>query len=539
MIASRKRTIWVIGVIAAVAVSAVLVAVVLAARPKEQNKGTLEAQARADEREKSGPTTSVKAVHPHKDASLRVTVQQLLSVEPFFEAEIQTQVAGVVAKVPKSIGASVKQGDLLVEIAVPDLDQEVLQKAAVIQQRLKDVAAARAEVANAVAQVEVSRELIVQRQAEKDEAIETQEYRKIRSERFDQAVRDKGIQQNMADEEKRSYNASKFAVNAAKSAIRKAEADVREKESMLLAARADVELKESLVEVARRDHARAQALAGYARIMAPFDGVVVGRNVSEGTFVQNASTAHTEPMITLARTDIVTVVMKVPDNFAPYVTRETEAVLQFDELPGVEMHGRVTRFSPSIRNRDRTMRVEVDLWNDTPDQFNLFAAKCVDTWLSPLAARGPLNLLPLLAVSDQVWSRNAKDRSDPFPVLPIVKGSSDAPLKILPGASGYMRLNLRQFQGAYLLPSSAVFSRGGRPYILEVRDGKSHMLPVRVQVNDGRLTKVAVILQESDPTRGKQEILGKFTGDETIILNRQVEIGDGQPVEVSFEDSSP
>ena len=47
-----------------------------------------------------------------------------------------TQVAGVVAKVPKSIEVpSWKQGDLLVAIAVLDLDQEVLQKAAVIQQR--------------------------------------------------------------------------------------------------------------------------------------------------------------------------------------------------------------------------------------------------------------------------------------------------------------------------------------------------------------------------------------------------------------------
>ena len=585
MSAPRKRPIWTLVAFGAVAASAIVVAVVLTVRSREHGKGRYGTEARADEREKSGPAIPVKAVHPrndtslrvsvhpsqgilggtlatvlaHKDAALRISVQQLLTVEPFFETALRSQVAGVVAKVPKSIGAQVKQGDLLVEIAVPDLDQEVLQKAAVIQQRLKDVDSAHAAVAIAEAQKVVSHELIQQRLAEASEAVETREYRKIRSDRFDQAVKEKGIQQNMADEERRSYRAAYFAVLAADSAVRKAYDDEKEKESMLQAARADEKLKEALVEVARRDYARAQALAGYARIVAPFDGQVVSRNVSEGSFVQNASTAQTEPLITLDRRDIVTVVMKVPDNYTPYVTRHTEAILQFDDLPGVEMKGRVTRFSRSIRNRDRTMRVEVDLWNDTPENYRKFAAKCVSTWLTPLAATGPLNLAPLLTASDGVWSKNSKDRSDPFPVLPIVTGNTNSPVKliqaanplsedsdgpdgsdkpvmILPGASGFMRLNLRHFEGAYLLPSSAVFSRGGKMYILEVRDGKSHMLTVRVQVNDGRWAKVAVIEQEADPMRGKHEKLGKFTGDETIILNRQVEIGDGQPVEVSFDE---
>jgi hypothetical protein len=161
----------------------------------------------------------------------------------------------------------------------------------------------------------------------------------------------------------------------------------------------------------------------------------------------------------------------------------------------------------------------------------------VSTWLSPLAAGGPLQLAPLLEVSDQYWSRDSKDRNDPLPVLPQMANSTDKPPKILAGMSGYMRLNLQQFKDAYLLPSSAVFSRGGKQYILEVRDGKSHLLPVRVQVNDGRHAKVAIIEQEANPSRGLPEKLRPLTGEETIILNRQVEIGDGQAVEVSLVES--
>ena len=250
--------------------------------------------------------------------------------------------------------------------------------------------------------------------------------------------------------------------------------------------------------------------------------------------MQNSSSGHTEPMMTVARTDIVTAVMKVPDNFAHYVSRNTEAVLRLDDHPDILMRGRVTRFSPSIRNRDRTMRVEVDLWNDTPANYQKFAAKCVSSWLAPLAAPGPFGAASLMSASDQVWSKNSKDRADPFPMLPIVTGTTDGPVTILPGASGYMRLNLRQLKNSYLLPNSAVFSRGGKPYILEVRAGKSHLVPVRVQVNDGRWAKVSVIVQEGDAVRGKPEVAKPLTGDETVILNRQVEIGDGQPVDVTF-----
>jgi multidrug resistance efflux pump len=532
---SRTQTIWALGGVGAVALTAGLVAVVVAARPKVE-RSLPEAQGRTELHDSEDHATLVKATRPRKDASLRISVRQLLNVEAFFETDIRAQVAGVVSQVPKSLGAPVRAGELLAEIAVPDLDQEVLQKQAVIQQRLKDVEAARAQVLNAVAQIAVATETVEQRRAEVSQAIETREYRKQLYERFVEAAKGKGVSMNLVEEEKRNYLSAYYGVSAAEAAVRKALADVKEKESNLTAARADVELKETLVDVARKDHARAQAVAGYARITAPYDGVVIDNRIGVGDFVQNASTGQTRPLMTLARSDIVTVVMKVPDNAAPFVTRDTEALLRFDELPNLRIRARLTRFSPSIRNKDRTLRVEVDLWNDTPEKYREFRAKCVSTWLSSLAATGPLELPALLTASDESWRKNSKARSDPFPILPTAVERSAEPLTILPGTSGYMRLLLQQFRGAYLLPSSAVYSLGGKHYILEVRGGRSHQVPVRVQINDGKMAKVAVIVQEADPAHGKAEMHRDLTGDEVVILNRQVQIGDGQPVEVSFDD---
>ncbi len=272
----------------------------------------------------------------------------------------------------------------------------------------------------------------------------------------------------------------------------------------------------------------------YAQIKAPFDGVVVKRKVDVGTFVQNASTGQSEPILTIARNDVVTLVMKVPDNAAPFVTKDTEAIVQIDELPGVVIRGKVTRFSPWIQNHDRTMRVEVDLYNDTPENYQRYIAKIAADRVLAFAAHTPLDLASLLLSGQVFWNKETKSTNDPLPQLPKVSGETANP-KLLPGMSGYMRLNLRSFRDAYLLPSSAVFTRGGKPYLMEVKDGVAHLLPVHVQVNDGKLAKVTVIADAGSPTNDEPEVLRELTGNEVIILNRQSELSEGQPVKVTLE----
>jgi hypothetical protein len=98
--------------------------------------------------------------------------------------------------------------------------------------------------------------------------------------------------------------------------------------------------------------------------------------------------------------------------------------------------------------------------------------------------------------------------------------------------SGRMRFTLQQFHDSYLLPRSAVFSPGGKDYVMEVKNGVTRLVPVKVQVSDGKLVKVAVIARES----GGLEVLRELTGDETILLNRQAEIGAGQHVTMTIEE---
>jgi hypothetical protein len=66
--------------------------------------------------------------------------------------------------------------------------------------------------------------------------------------------------------------------------------------------------------------------------------------------------------------------------------------------------------------------------------------------------------------------------------------------------------------------------------------GVTQQLPVRVQVNDGKLANVQVIVKQGNPLRGEPEELRELRQEEVIVLSRQMEIGDGQPLRISLED---
>jgi multidrug efflux pump subunit AcrA (membrane-fusion protein) len=290
-----------------------------------------------------------------------------------------------------------------------------------------------------------------------------------------------------------------------------------------------VELKEARVGVARKDRDLALAMAEYARVTAPFDGVIVRRNVDPGAFVQNATTGASEPLMAVARTDIVTVVTELPDNTAPFLSRDTRAVVQTNELPGMQFEGRVTRFSPLIERKDRTVRVEMDLFNGSVEDYARFAGLCLASQLSPLAATGPADAAALRAAGQWVWQPKLKSQDDPFPSLPRQSAANAGKRRLLPGMVGQMRVSLQKFADAYLLPASAVYTKAGNSYVLEVKDGKTVQLPVEVQVNDGRLAKIAVI--ERLPAGGiAQKVLHDLNGGEEIVLSRQMEVGPDRTV---------
>jgi multidrug resistance efflux pump len=489
-----------------------------------------------DEEDAEEKPPIVKAVHPKRDKKFIISVQQLCTVEAFYESDLYSRVAGKVKFVQKDLGNPVTADEIVIELDAPELVQEVLQKDAVIVQREQELRLAKSQVKTARAMIEVSEATIEQREAELEAAHETCELRESRWKRMVNLKKDGNVvDQGVVDEFKRDFKSAQAACDAARAAIRRAQADLTEKESNLELALVEVQLKEAAIKAAEKDRDRSAAMLEFARIRAPFNGVITDRKVDAGYFVQNATTSRVEPLMTIARTDLVTVVMKVPDNAAPFVKKDTEAIIQINELPGILIRGRVTRFSPSIQNRDRTMRVEIDFFNGTEKDYEAYKSRVVAGCLSVVGQSELCGGLTMAAASRTAWTQNVKSINDPFPLLPMGLTKLSEDHKFLPGMSGYMRLDLNHFKDAYLIPSGAVYSLGGRTYVLEIRDGVSYQVPVRVQMNDGRLAKIVKVESEANPEHGKPEDLREFTGDEIIVLSRQVEIGHGKKVQLSLE----
>jgi multidrug resistance efflux pump len=485
---------------------------------------------------------SVRTIHPERRPNVVISYQDIAKVEPYWQSDLRARVAGQVKKIHKDIDNTVTEGELLLEIDSPEVLADVELKAAEVDERLQDVKLAEEKARIAQAKEEVAKATIDVMQAAVSEAKETCDLREFRYERYKLLAREgtkegtKVVVPEVLEEARRDYRVAMDACTKAEAQVRKATAEWKEMKATSAAALADIDHARALVATARKERDHAQALADLTRIAAPFDGVIIERNVGPGSFVQNATTGGGDPLLSIARTDIMTVSMKVPDNYAPYVNVNTEAALTLDELPGIVLHGRVTRFSPSIQSRDRTMHVEVDLYNGSAEEYRRFLGNGI---AARLAAFGPpqgMASLTLMAAGCDAWRRNRKGVDDPLPLIPRVTGRAemDQPHRLLPGMSGQMRLLLRRFDNAYLLPNGAVFSRGGKRYVAEIIDGKVHLTPVRVQVEDGEWVKVAVIHYQ-DTEMGREEVQSDLTGAEEIVASGQGDIEDGQPVNSSLQ----
>ena len=58
---------------------------------------------------------------------------------------------------------------------------------------------------------------------------------------------------------------------------------------------------------------------------------------------------------------------------------------------------------------------------------------------------------------------------------------------------------------------------------------------MRVEINDGKLAKVSVIVKPESPTEGIAEVTRELTGTEIVLVSRQTEIAEGQPVKVTMQ----
>ena len=114
--------------------------------------------------------------------------------------------------------------------------------------------------------------------------------------------------------------------------------------------------------------------------------------------------------MTVARTDLVTLGMKVPDNFADLVTLGTPVVVQVGDQV---MEGKVSRFTAVIGERDRTLKVEADFFNGPRPRYHRLISEFARLTGVPVVLNTSFNENePIVMTPEQAVDTFAKTKMD-------------------------------------------------------------------------------------------------------------------------------
>ncbi len=304
----------------------------------------------------------VEVAHPHQGGIERSTTQYG-SVHAFEHAQLYSKVSGYLKVQNVDIGDRVKLGELLAVIDDPEVDKAVDQNKAALDQALAMVKVGEAKIRSAEAAQTAAEAMVTQADTEvvaKQSNLDLQE-KQLR--RIGDLVRRDAIEQKLEDEQQDRRDVAKSDLGMARAAVLTAKAQVQDRAARVQEAEADLVEAQAKVEVGRANLDKAEVMQDYTRITSPYDGVVTIRSFHRGDFIRSASEGGSVPVLAVARTDLMRVVMPVPDIDVPYVDRGDDAVLNILALPGRPFHGKVSRYSYTEDPSSRNMRTEVDLTN--------------------------------------------------------------------------------------------------------------------------------------------------------------------------------
>src|SRR6266849_4424871 len=111
---------------------------------------------------------------------------------------------------------------------------------------------------------------------------------------------------------------------------------------------------------------RIETLLSYAKITAPFSGVITKRWVDPGALIPAAtssSAAKSAAVLTLMDFTTVRIDIAVPDTEAPFVKKDLSVKVTVDELPGRSFAGTITRFAYALDEATKTMTTEIEISN--------------------------------------------------------------------------------------------------------------------------------------------------------------------------------
>jgi RND family efflux transporter MFP subunit len=270
------------------------------------------------------PAARTVAVARVERASVDETLTLAAEFRPFQEIDVHSKVAGYVQSIRVDVGDRVNAGQLLAILEVPELEDEVRQNEASERRSEEEVHRAdadlqRAESAHEFAHLGATRLASVMRE------------------------RPKLIAQQDIDE--------------ATSRDRQAEAQVA-------TAKAAVAAAHEQLAVAQAAKNRTQTLFGYARITAPFTGVITRRYADTGAMIQAGTASQTQalPVVRLSQNSMLRLTLQVPESAVPRIRIGALVDVRVQSV-GRTFPGKIARFADRVNSETRTMETEIDVPN--------------------------------------------------------------------------------------------------------------------------------------------------------------------------------
>jgi len=171
---------------------------------------------------------------------------------------------------------------------------------------------------------------------------------------------------------------------------------------------------------------RIETLLSYAKITAPFSGVITKRWVDPGALIPAAtssSTSKSAAVVTLMDFSTVRIDVAIPDTEAPLVKKDLPVKVTVDELPGRAFQGTITRFAYALDESTKTMATEVEISN------------------------------PNLALRPGMWAS--------------------------------VEIELQKKENAVLIPAEALVTEKNKNSVFVVRDNKALKIPLATGFDDG------------------------------------------------------
>ena len=244
--------------------------------------------------------------------------------QPLQEIEVYAKVSGYIKKLYVDWGTHVKQGQILAELEIPELQQQLQQDEASARRSEQDLGRAREELNRAQSAYNVAH-LTYSRLAD----VQKSRAELVAQEEID-AAQGKDLEANAG------VSSAKDAVSAA--------------EQGLLAAKAAL--------------GKDQAMFAYARITAPFDGVVTQIYAYTGSLLPAGTSSNKGDLALcqLSQNNVLRLVIPLPERAVTDVhVGDTVNI----EVSGAKnaFTGKIVRLSGQIETQTRTMHTEVQVPN--------------------------------------------------------------------------------------------------------------------------------------------------------------------------------